>query len=211
MAKKARNTRRARFAAKVNSTLTVMKTVRKDKPPVVDGVPNLKSPLLNWGPSRRRGRWLVVDATRNCALHIGAEAVRRAAGRARQSTNCVVAQAVCMSALGPYVDGANVGTNITKVWNAADQVELRFHTGLLGSAVRIYDRTTKWILPDAVYFLNPIPKSLRLGYKPKKKDKTVVCKRKKKRAPASRSLLRLGELRSALVAATLPGGKKKKK
>lgn len=209
MAKKARNTRRTRFAAKVNSMLTVMKTVSKDKPPVVTGVPNLKSPLLNWGTSRRRGRWLVVDATRNCALHIGAEAVRRAAGRVRQSTNCVVAQAVCMSALGPYVDGANVGTNITKVWNAADQVELRFHTGLLGPAVRIYDRTTKWVLEDSVYFLNPIPKSLRLGYKPKKKDKTiVVCKRKKKRAPASRSLLKLGELRSALVAAAMPGKKK---
>jgi hypothetical protein len=208
MAKKANNraraTRHALFAGKINSMMTVMERSK----PNVTGTPNKKSPLLSWGPSRVRGKWLVVDSVRDCALHIGSEAVARARGRRREATGCVVAQAAALSALGPYIDGANVGTNITKVWNAADQVELRFHTGALGPAVRVWDKTGKWVLEDSIYFLRPVPKSQQLNYKPRKKN-GAKCARRKTPAQASRTILKLPELRAAITASKLVRSKKK--
>lgn len=209
MAKKAkkRPTRIARMVTAFERVVT--QRLKPKKPATRTTTKKDTSPLLKCGRKHeyRPDDWTVVFADHEVTLNIGEVDVKGATRRV--ADDCIVARALLRSPLGPHITGAEVGTNITKVWSDETRTEVRFHTSdELGKAVRKWDKTGRWTLPDSLYWLRRYPDSLRPGYRPERLQR--ARKSVEKKAAPSRTILKLNDLRAIVTAADKATAKKKK-
>lgn len=104
----------------------------------------------------------VADATRSHTFTISKEHIKKA--KCKDPSQCVIAQALNDS-MGAFFDGVEVGSTITKVYYPGRI--LRFATPvLLRKALKGFDETGIWDLPEGKYELTPPKGTLRLGSRP---------------------------------------------
>jgi hypothetical protein len=144
-------------------------------------------------------RRIAVDATRPLTFKITKAFI--ALAKCKDPSQCVVAQAV-MALLGDFFDGIEVGTNITKLYTPSK--ETRYSTpSSLRNAIRVWDKTGKWNLPEGEYTLLPVPPSDRLGARPNRFNRESVTSNGRKgrsmfkaRALPTRRVIRASTLRA---------------
>lgn len=186
----------ARMVAAVERVMTA----RAKKKPAKTKPAAEVNPLLRCGRKHEHSwdGWTTVFADRELTLAIDHNDVRGAVRRVPDA--CVVALAIVRCTLGPYITGAEVGTNITKLWSDESKIEVRFHTSdELGKAIRKWDKTGRWILPNGAYWLRRYPDSLRPGYRRAGQERAYKSVQKK--VAPSRTVLRLDNLRAVAEAA----------
>ena len=104
---------------------------------------------------------------------------------------CVVAQALLDSPLGPLLEGAEVGMVATKVYTG--ERVLRFNTpNKLRRAIPVFDITGYWQLPPGEYTLLPYKKRPRRWEKAKRRGGVQDIFRG--RAMPSRRVLKINQL-----------------
>jgi hypothetical protein len=208
MAKKAKKAggRVARMVAAFERVVTARLTKTKKQPEKkTDGAALLKCGRRH---EHRPDNWTTVFGDHEIALNIGQEDITSATQRI--ADDCIIARALLRSPLGPHITSAEVGTNITKVWSDETRTEVRFHTSAeLGQAVRAWDKTKRWSLPDSLYWLRRYPDSLRPGYRREGLERARKSVNKKK--SPSRVILKLHDLRAIVAAADKAAAQKKKK
>jgi hypothetical protein len=146
-----------------------------------------------------KSRRVAVDSTKPLTFKITKAFM--ALAKCKDPSNCVVALAV-MALLGDFFDGIEVGTNITKIYTPGK--ETRYSTpSSLRNAIRVFDRTGSWNLPEGEYTLLPVPPSDRLGARPNRWDRVsgTINGRQgrtmfKARALPTRRVIRASSLRS---------------
>ena len=107
-------------------------------------------------------RRVAVDATKPLTFRITKAFIAMA--KCKDPAKCVIALAV-MALLGDLFDGIEVGTNITKLYTPGK--EIRYSTpSSLRNAIRVFDTTGMWNLPEGEYTFLPVPPSDRLGARP---------------------------------------------
>lgn len=207
---------KAKRAAEMLSKMIddIYKKPRKKPASAAKGTPKptaaqLRSPLMRCG--RRHGwtqdGWVNVMADHEVCLHITGDE----GGIRGHASACLTAVALTKSVLGPHITGAEVGTNITKVWDADSKTQVSFHTSTeLGRAVRKWDKTGVWPLPPGLYWLRRYPDSLRPGYKVKT-PRTRCASKNKRKAPPARTLMNLRDLHRLVKAAEEAAAAAKKK
>jgi len=142
---------------------------------------------------------VAVDATKPLPFRITRAHI--ALAKCKDPSQCVVALAV-MALLGDFFDGIEVGTNITKIYSTGK--ETRYQTpSSLRNAIRVFDKTGLWNLPEGEYVFLPVTPSNRLGARPNRWDNKSLTSNGRKgrtmfktRALPTRRVIRASSLRA---------------
>lgn len=162
-------------------------------------------PFMSFGDTyAAEDDWRVVFSRERVPFTITPAMIDKAVPKAPK--DCVIAQA--FKALFGKMYDFQVGAGITKIWDPKAKIELRTRTaGQLSKAIPKFDRPPYiWPLPPNMYFLYPMQKQRADDYKARGTGKKRVAekrvevsdrvatpirrKRKKKRATATRSVIR---------------------